>query len=300
MNNIIYLLGTGRSGSTLLDVALASHSRISSVGELMGLYESLQSDPPCADGYALTESPYWRGVVAVARGQPTSERRYFNGIRCPFAARRWAPAFYRKVVGAFKRSNQVIWKLMPQPNGVDFMIDSSKVYWRLQFLKEVIPADRLFVIFLVRDGKSVVDSEVEKGRTFLRGTFKWWLHNRGALTVIEGLSREQLMVVRFEDLIEQPERIIGDICRLLGISFEEAMVRPSWNNHFGFSGNRKVRAALREPGGLTIDRTRKRDIRFRAAQKLVFRLIAGRVYRELGYGDVAKEERLGTIASTHP
>lgn len=284
MNNVIYILGTGRSGSSLLDAALASHPRISSVGELMGLYASLETDPPCADGHALTESPYWRRVVAIARGQRSSQRRYFNGIRFPFIAKRWAPTFYRKVVRAFEAANQTVWGLIVNPDGVDFTIDCSKVYWRLQFLTEVIPADRLYVIFLVRDGKSVVDSEVRKGRTFLRGIMKWWVHNRGALRVMQELSPDRCILVRHEDLLEEPEQVLRDVCALLGIDFEERMLNPSWNNHFGFSGNRKVRAALREPGGLTIDKTRKRDVRFRLRQELVFGLIAGRVNRRLGYG----------------
>src|SRR5690606_31136679 len=61
---VVYIVGAGHSGSTLLDLILGTHSRIESVGEIKRL-ERLYSGGKgsgCTCGEPFTACAYWRAI----------------------------------------------------------------------------------------------------------------------------------------------------------------------------------------------------------------------------------------------
>lgn len=78
------------------------------------------------------------------------------------------------------------------------------------------------LVLLVRDGRSVCESGVKSfGWTYERAFRRW---SKAADKVIEALERhgadERLMVVRFEDLVEDPAKVMRDICELVDLDVE--------------------------------------------------------------------------------
>ena len=60
---LVYVLGGGRSGSTLLDTILGNHPTIESVGELSSVLEHGWSDSrQCACGQSAPQCPFWSEV----------------------------------------------------------------------------------------------------------------------------------------------------------------------------------------------------------------------------------------------
>lgn len=60
---VIYIIGAGRSGSTLLDTVLASHPDVVGVGELVNLHSAgWTSNEVCACGKLGTECDFWTRV----------------------------------------------------------------------------------------------------------------------------------------------------------------------------------------------------------------------------------------------
>ena len=60
---VIYIMGAGRSGSTLLDTVLANHPDVVGVGELVNLHSAgWTSNEICACGQLGTECSFWTRV----------------------------------------------------------------------------------------------------------------------------------------------------------------------------------------------------------------------------------------------
>src|SRR5712691_7528670 len=60
---VIYIMGAGRSGSTLLDTVLASHPEVVGVGELVNLHiAGWTAQEICACGQLGTECSFWTRV----------------------------------------------------------------------------------------------------------------------------------------------------------------------------------------------------------------------------------------------
>jgi hypothetical protein len=68
--HLVHIVGSGHSGSTLLDMLLGSHSRISSLGEAYFLYFNVNNSTPadvCTCGKHVTECGFWQAVEHAAR-----------------------------------------------------------------------------------------------------------------------------------------------------------------------------------------------------------------------------------------
>ena len=62
--NIIYLLGPGRSGTTLLATVLDNFSNICTLGEMHQFLEHLQDEKECSCGKKLERCPYWSDIIS--------------------------------------------------------------------------------------------------------------------------------------------------------------------------------------------------------------------------------------------
>ena len=69
MARVIFLAGLGRSGTTLLERALAELPGVQALGEVSHLWRrSLLEDEPCGCGEAFSRCPYWQAVGERAFG----------------------------------------------------------------------------------------------------------------------------------------------------------------------------------------------------------------------------------------
>lgn len=153
-HRIVWILGSPRSGSTWLLEMLAEHDRIIPVDEpLIGLHLGpFISDRPGANVEDLDASNFTLGRLAAA--VPT----YFFNERY---ADVWAPALGRLIrarLGVHARRRALV--VVKEPNGSQ----------AVEMLLRALPRSRL--LFLLRDGRDVVDSELA---AFARGS---WMSRR--------------------------------------------------------------------------------------------------------------------------
>lgn len=102
----------------------------------------------------------------------------------------------------------------------------------VDFLKKLYP--NLKIIHIYRDPRDVVSSmskkdwgnnDVVMNMDLIEDSFKVWNRKK------ESLSFDDYIEIRFEHLIENPEEISQDICRFLGIKFEEDMCSFDLSHH---------------------------------------------------------------------
>lgn len=165
---LIYILGTGHSGSTLLDRIVSSAPEVFGLGELFYFdrYRGIAPAPPtlrrvCTCGADFERCPFWSQVPVRSRGNVLKPESAAAGIRillnlfnpgeknCGIAAPRgpngWMLAHIARLAKRCKP-------------GLAYLLDSSKDPRRLYELihdPEVGP-QRLKVIHLVRDGRGYI------------------------------------------------------------------------------------------------------------------------------------------------
>jgi hypothetical protein len=208
---VIYIAGAAHSGSTLLDLMLNAHPDIVSVGEVLKLNRQLAyRDPerkiyaPCSCGApSLLQCKFWSAVDAETRrvaGKSLSELEILDdGEGDP----RRAP-------------NVILFKAIATVSGKNFIVDSSKIPRRLSQLTQ-FPELEIYPVHLVRDPKGQIASVMRKHGGFLKNIVRYEIVQE---QIRRKLTSVPHSVVRYEDLVRDPERSLNSILQPLGLSFD--------------------------------------------------------------------------------
>lgn len=242
---VIYVMGYGRSGSTLLDIMLGNQTGVLSGGELIEFPTWATTDRPCACGARLAECVFWRRVIhdygrrlseseAVQRGNGQGLQSRRGLVWQKFSRRRSRGAL------AWSRSEVALFESLAEVGAVSAVVDSSKsaagaagralALSRLTGL-EVRP------ILLVRDGRAVTRSCARRKGSperplrarwpfvrGLRGLIGWSITNALCLLSFRSFRRQPL-IVRYENLASQPTRELERVARAVGVDFSEVIER---------------------------------------------------------------------------
>ena len=224
---LIYILGSGHSGSTLLDLILGSHSRVESVGEILhyAKYFGKDSDFPykrrgCSCGLKVDKCEYWG---KVNKGIEESLGTTDITLRA-------------KSQSEFDISNYAVFSSVLSVAGKEFICDSSKNRFRLlQLLRSA--CFNTYIVHLIRDGRSVQYSyQKRRGHYSLSEVFRWGRANLGSFFMFRSLSQYQ--VVRYEDLVAHPSLTVSKIMHELGLEYEPEQLN-SWSKitHHNLGGH---------------------------------------------------------------
>ena len=270
----VYITGSGRSGSTLLDAALGSHPNILSVGEIGrlpgGLLEGGANAMPdgCACGASLDTCPLWGPILRDAR------QLNLRSI----SPDEWYSFLLPRLL-AFKPEAQAI---------VD------KTGWirplRQLLQSRVTEGYELKIIFLTRDARGVVNSASNRG--FHRGlptewylpvwraAAGWWARNRLVLRLYERLDPGMRLHVTYERFTSNPAAVLREIHRFLGV--REMDLGTNWKQELRhtFAGNWNFREG--QSSEIREDVKWKNELSPRATA--LVDLIAGRLSRKLMRG----------------
>lgn len=233
---LICIAGTGRSGSTLLDLMLGSHSCIESAGELHNyrrFFSSAESQKrQCSCGLPLLECDFWKKVRQEIQ---CSQGTDLIDLKTPDEE-------------AFITYNYNVFKAILQVSGKKIIVDSSKDYARIKRL-ERSELFEVYIIHLIRDGRAVsysVEKTAERAGTdevnktgFFQSLIKWQAKNI-AIRLNFG-KRAKYICLKYEDFIDCTEDKLAKILNLANLEFEPNQLE-FWNVvHHQFSGNRRIR-----------------------------------------------------------
>jgi Sulfotransferase family len=235
---VIYIAGSGRSGSTLLERMLGHLPGFLPVGELAYIWHrGFRDSQLCSCGRAFLECEFWKEVAAAAYGsvdQAPQERlvplisernriRFIPQYRFP-ALRR--PSFKRDLSEMRDLLSPLYLSLMRTPD-TSAIIDSSKSP-PYAYLLGSIPEITVSVVHLVRDSRGVSYSwqklvrrpEVIAKTEYMGGfspavtAHKWNVTN--GLSELLRFSARAYVRVRYEDLVARPQETIGRILNAIG------------------------------------------------------------------------------------
>lgn len=204
-----FLVGTTRSGTSLLALMLGHNPEIAFPGE----FEFSVDFMPDARSYPALPAYYdW-----------LSMDRHFRHHRCDIDSTLAYPALVRSFLAQMKRDSGAGHKRMV----------GAAVHRHFDRLAHLFPEARF--IHLVRDPRDVARSWIEfgwSGNTWAAGR-NWDALERLWDDVAARLPAERVHALRFEDLVRDPRGELETICRFLGVPYSDAMLRYHETSTYG-------------------------------------------------------------------
>src|SRR5215210_2542264 len=244
MTDVLYLMGHGYSGSTLLTFLLGSHPQIATIGEL-GIAERTkrQTTPEeylCSCHLSVRKCPFWQRVRremaerghefdvwdselelrarggglsdvilrAVQRG-PALEMARSIGVQVVPGARRELARVLSRI--------EALAEIVTSIKGSRIFLDSSKRPERAVFMRR-IPSFDMRVLHLVRDGRAVTWSNMKNlGVGVEAAADSWVADNRAAEQARRYFPKDRWMTLRYEDLCADPAGTLSKIYTFSGL-----------------------------------------------------------------------------------
>ncbi len=259
--SIVYIVGAGHSGSTLLDILLSRHSKIFGGGELC----SYPGENKCSCGEDFNNCSVWKkfkGLDAPGNIKKTIFGKYID-------RKNKNPV----LVEEYLRKNKNIFNKIREVSGKDIITDSSKEVGRAELLR----GENILFIHLVRNGLGVAGSYKRKGKGAIFSSFLWlWVNLR-----VEMLKKKdkRFITIKYENLVSEPKKELKKILDRLNLDFEERILDFSVSvKRHQLAGNRIRMRRLTE-----IKKSDSWKNRLNGLDKIIFYIIAGWLNNIYGY-----------------
>lgn len=265
MLRILYIAGYGRSGSTILDMALSTLPRVVGTGELTHLFTYWARGKMCSCQRAFSQCEFWSGVLARTP-LLASESELLRAEAVTRRVERTPWGWWAGPRGISRAQSQYrdIWcstlEAIAAVADAEIIVDSSKstrlVSSRAAALKHLCGLD-VRVIHLVRDPRAVMWSylrgsniKLEQGQRQVKVGGPWrmlpsWIVTNVGVHVLSLLADLPTFRLRYEDLTD-PALLIQAVGGEYGRSFQGTQdwlteKHPLSPGH-GVGGNRLRRA----------------------------------------------------------
>ncbi len=237
---IAFVVGVGRSGSTILDVVLGSDPSIEGVGELVNVARSgWINDEFCACGKRVQSCEYWTAVRAdVERTVGSFDPHGYLGLQSEFERARgmwrWWTGPPSEEHRRYGHQTLAIYSAIRRVSGRPVVVDSSKSPVRALALSRVLGPD-LRLLHLVRDPRGVAWSLLKPyarddaagvqrdipSRPAWRTSLLWSEVNALSEVAARRFAPERRATIRYEDFLADPARVLDTVGRVLSADLSE-------------------------------------------------------------------------------
>jgi len=300
MTKYIYIIGSGHSGSTLLDLILGAHSQIFSIGEIKQFEKYIRERKLCTCGRVVTECSFWSEVrneilqkkqIDIFK-EPEKFPLQFDSKKNSFfdklqyflvIAAAGNKAVYALINLFTKREKQIVSNLLciydaaGKTSGKSIVVDSSKTPLVMKWLWLNNPKE-FKIIYLVRDGRGVLASNLRKNKKLKNAITEWANTHKLIRLLFKKISENQYLKIKYESICENPEREIKLICDFVGVRFESQMLNYTSRVLHNIDGNRMRFSTSNE---IKLDEKWKKDLD--SYSLLVFDKFGKQVNLSIGY-----------------
>lgn len=228
---VLYIAGTARSGSTILDILLGQFDGFVSTGTLLWIWnDGLLRNDPCGCGRAVRDCEFWARVLERAFGGVTQveaaslarlQQRLTSSVR---------PASMWSIMGAREPSAELsqylgaldcLYRAIRDVGGCRVVVDSSKLPLYAAILGR-LPSLEVHVVHLVRDPRATTFSwmrrkQAARGRFLeprspLRSAAYWVVRNQMIRSLGRRSDRRPRLVI-YERFARSPRATVESIVR---------------------------------------------------------------------------------------
>lgn len=241
MNNfkILYLLGSGRSGTTLLSTILNSTPKVVSYGELHQFYTYIKDNNKCSCEKEVDKCIVWRKVIDNLNLSKSQIQSYEKTQKHEEAHK-----FIPLLLLGKKGSEEYFLSQEKLFNSINidqdkWILDSSKYVGRFVLLKQ-LDYKTIKGIYVVRDIRGVINSfkkQVQTPKKPLDAIFYYLLTNTFAQIVC--WMNKDVIKLRYEDLVDNPIQIVQHIySSLLKTNYNNLVLSETFTMPHIIGGNR--------------------------------------------------------------
>jgi len=246
---VVYIVGVGRSGSTLLERTLGAIPGFLNAGELNALFSRVSvQDQRCGCGKPFSGCPFWKSVGAhrfqgwdgdlvrhIADLQPHVIRQRF----IPYLLEpRIAPQSFQRRLAEYVTAYRDLYASIAEVSGAQVLVDASKSAAQLFALRHIEGLD-LRVLNLVRDSRGVAHSwsktDIQMPQIRDREALMRTYEPRSLALMWSAIQMESTFLsarapfgarVRYEDLVANPRRTLETTLAAIGLPPE-----AGWLDH---------------------------------------------------------------------
>lgn len=236
--------GSPYTGSTLLGFLLGSHPDCVSIGAATGLTARVDvATYQCSCGSRFEDCEFWRRVTSRTEelGHPVnvyesnfwtthvrmSDQRWLNGLLVRSLGNDLLTDGRDAVIGSFgpirrtleeaRRSTWSVARAVLDVTGKTVFVDTARDHQRPKYLAPSPDLD-VKVIHLIRDPRGNVSSIMNHTGVDVEKASRQWKHyNREADRVKRFLPSESWMLLRYEDLCDDPTATLNRLAEYLGV-----------------------------------------------------------------------------------
>lgn len=250
---IIYILGAGRSGTTLLDIVLGNGENMTSRGEINRFPKRNGYSPNCP-----TDSPnycYWENIknLLKERNPQFADLSVINRLHQKFEYH--SGLIKSEVAGKDNKEYQLyasflkeLYALIFETTSQDIIVESSKYPGRILALSDILPYE-IKVIYLMRDPVKVVNAFTKKNiEQPSKNYFAANLYYLSVNLLCKYASRKlkqrniEVMKMKYEQLLANPLTVLTEVEQRLGVDLTQAKRKvcngESLDIGYLFDGNR--------------------------------------------------------------
>lgn len=235
---VLFIAGTGRSGSTILDRIIGANDGFCSVGELRNIWKlSFGDNHLCGCGAPFLECPFWLSVSRRAFGVDTDAfdagtalamKESIDRLRyVPWLILRHRPPRAQAALEVYGDLITRLYRAILEVSGDRIVVDSTKDPTQAMLLAQ-LPNFRLRVVHLVRDPRAVAFSwqrvrqhpgvHWKKQNMTVHSApasaVRWLSYN--ALSELLALTPASYCRLRYEDLLADPAAALSRILEPYG------------------------------------------------------------------------------------
>ena len=236
---VVYIVGSGRSGSTLLERILGAVPGFCNVGELVDLFTRVAvENQRCGCGEAFAECPFWTAVGEEAFGEwsPTLihdigslkssvvRQRFIPYLMQPHLA----PASFAERLRDYQDAYGKLYRAVQQVSGARVIVDASKWPAQLLAMRQIETLD-VRLVHLVRDPRGVayswskanVNLPQHDGNRLMRTydpprSAAVWATFQMEAALLRGLTAHST-TVRYEDMVSDPRGALERLLERIGL-----------------------------------------------------------------------------------
>lgn len=303
---VVYVMGAGRSGSTVLDTILNNHEDVIGVGELVHLFlEGAAQQENCSCGESRDTCPVWRSVrerwSELTGVSPITEHARLM-TKFTRVQRLAIPEWHRLRPGnpdpdfaECLRQTHATYQAIADATGKRVIIESSKNPLRARLLC-LTPGLDVRLVHLVRDARGVAWSRMKPFAKSKEGGVPrdirpkpihisagyWLFMNFLSEQVRKSFPDQPSTRIHYEDFVSAPDETLKEIGEVAGLDYSSIAAQlaagdPMAPGHL-YAGNR-----VRTAGPIKLRSDMAWTERLTPHQKRLTWLLAGYKLRQYGY-----------------
>jgi hypothetical protein len=237
---VVFIIGSGHCGSTILGLILGSHPNVFSLGEFKTVstrLKDIKNNIPQICGICMDKCKFWNDTVPLS----LLKFYFFRSQRIKF---------FDSILNRINPFLINIYSKIFEYTKTSILIDSSKsVPWVKQQLKpwyywkEIEP----YLVYICRDGRAVVNSFLRKypERGIKNLTKEWKGHTIEINKFYQSFSVDRKLKVFYEELATSPNEVIKNICNFLSLDYIDNILKFwKYDNHHDIGGNLGARSLI--------------------------------------------------------